>query len=75
MMKEEIKFGTDGYGNSNSRFRLTKHEDGDVRLTQYDPHNGLPKDSVYIPKEDIQTLIKLLSNKTYDNIECKEIKG
>ena len=56
-----IKFGTNVYGEPKSKFKFTKYDDGDVLLQEYDPYSGLIKDSVYIFKEDIQTLIELLS--------------
>jgi hypothetical protein len=61
MERIEIKFGTNGYGEPNSRFKFIKYKDGDVELQEYDSHNGRIKDSVYIPKEDIKKLIELLS--------------
>jgi hypothetical protein len=57
----EIKFGTDGYDIPNSRFRLTKLKCGSVELAEYDSHSGRLNGGIFIPKEDIQTLIKLLS--------------
>jgi hypothetical protein len=56
-----IKFGTNGYGEPNSRFKFIKYENGDVELQGYDCHSGRINDDLYIPKEDIKKLIELLS--------------
>ena len=61
MERIEIKFGTNGYGEPNSRFKFIKYENGDVKLQGYDSHSGRINDDLYIPKEDIKKLIELLS--------------
>jgi hypothetical protein len=58
---KEIKFGTDGYDEPDSRFKFTKYKNGDVGLEEYDSNSGRIKGSIFIPKEDIERLIELLS--------------
>jgi hypothetical protein len=72
----EIKFGTDGYGEPNSRYRFTKSGNGDVILDEYDSNSGRIKGSVYIFKEDIKRLIELLSSQSVrENQSINEVES
>ena len=58
-MEKTFTLGRNGYGDP--KFVVKVFEDGRVVITEKDEHNGLPKASISLKPEDIETLIKNLA--------------
>ena len=61
MEKTTFPLGRNGYGDP--KFIVSVFEDGVVMITEKDPHNGLPVDSVVLKPEELNALFDALNLK------------
>ena len=60
-MEKIFALGRNGYGDP--KFIVSIFEDGVVMITEKDPHNGLPAESIVLKPEELRTLFAELNLK------------
>ncbi len=60
-MEKTFALGWNGYGDP--KFEVTVYKDGVVRITERDPFNGLPADSIVLKPDELKTLFAELNLK------------